>query len=639
MIGTWQRGLVLTRQELKKGGRGIRNTMETLQPTSQVLERIYHSSECHPNGTFDRLYRYLLRPDIYGAAYQNLYANDGALTKGTNDDTADEFSIEKVHAIIDSLKNGTYRATPVRRVYIKKANGKLRPLGIPSFTDKLLQEAIRMILEAIYEPTFSENSHGFRPKKSCHTALEQLKFGLRGFPWVIEGDITGCFDNIDHSILLKILGERVKDQILLNIIRQFLKAGYIEDWRYNETYSGTPQGGIISPILANIYLSKLDVKIQEMAKEFADNGWRPDKYRNSPDYDSLVKKRNRIRRKIGRTPRGDERESLVNELHEVEKELRSTPSKLPIDKKLVYVRYADDWVLGVRGSKMECRRLKEEIANFLKEELNLELSETKTLITHSSSKFRFLGYDISVRKSQFVRGYRNKSGKWVKARTYNGSVNLEVPLQDKIMRFLFNKEAIKQLPDGNIRPKHRRKLLGTPDDEIVKTYNSEVRGILNYYGMASNYYKLRSLCNLMERSCLLTLAYKHKDCIKSIKRGYWDGTGWSIPSPTKKNKDNRIKFVDFETYKPPRKPKDTINEYWHHGWKTTIWHRLKAGICEYCGVPMEDKGVVYAVKRLKKLGNEPWEQVMKQKRRKTLVVCPACNSLIHKRDVVMISAS
>ena len=600
---------------------------------------MYHSSKSHPDGSFDRLYRYLLREDIYAAAYQKLYANDGALTKGSNDDTADEFSINKVRSIIASLRDGSYKATPVRRVYIKKANGKLRPLGIPSFSDKLLQEVVRMILEAIYEPNFSMHSHGFRPNKSCHTALMELKKSLRGVPWIIEGDITGCFDNIDHKILMKILGEKIKDQRFLNVIRQFLKAGYIEDWRYNETYSGTPQGGIISPILANIYLSKLDAKIQEMDAQFRELGNNAGTDQTSSEYSRLSHKQSRLRKKIGQTPQGDARESLVKELHDVEKQLRTTPSRLSTDKKLVYCRYADDWVIGVRGNKQECKRLKEEIAVFLREELKLQLSETKTLITHSSKRFRFLGYDISIRRSQFVKGYRNRSGKYIKRRTLSGSVNLEAPLDDKVMKFLFNKGAIRQLPDGSIRPMHRKELLGMPDADIVKTYNSEVRGILNYYGMASNYCKLEYFCYLMEHSCLFTLAFKHKTTCRKVKRMFRFGSGWAIPAPTRKDKDNRVSFVDFKTYEPPRKPSDTINEFWHYSWKSTIWLRLKNGICENCGVPMNESGIVYTVKRLKDLGNEPWAQVMRHMRRKTLIVCPACNSLIHKRNVVMIHAS
>ena len=215
-----------------------------MKPTSEILERIEKCSSEHKDGVFTRLYRYLLREDIYYAAYQKLYANKGATTQGIDDDTADGFSDFYVKELIQSLKDGTYKANPVRREYIPKKNGKLRPLGIPSFRDKLLQEVVRMILEAIYEPVFDSHSHGFRPGKSCHTALRQISSDFTGVVWLIEGDIQGCFDNINHEKLIEILSRKIKDSRFLNIIRQFLKAGYIENWKYNATYSGSPQGGL-----------------------------------------------------------------------------------------------------------------------------------------------------------------------------------------------------------------------------------------------------------------------------------------------------------------------------------------------------------------------------------------------------------
>ena len=197
----------------------------------------------------------MLRPDIYYIAYQHLYSNDGAATKGVDDDTADGFSEEYVTRIIDALRSETYRPKPVRRTYIQKSNGKMRPLGLPTFTDKLVQEVMRMILEAVYEPVFSHYSHGFRPGRSCHTALSQLSHEFIGAKWFVEGDIKGCFDNIDHSVLIAVIGKKIKDARFLKLLRTFLNAGYMEDWKYYGTYSGCPQGGIISPILANIYLN------------------------------------------------------------------------------------------------------------------------------------------------------------------------------------------------------------------------------------------------------------------------------------------------------------------------------------------------------------------------------------------------
>ena len=228
-----------------------------MNPTSEILERVNKSSSEHHDGVFTRLFRYLLREDIYFAAYQKLYANSGAMTPGSDNDTADGFSAEYVYELIEELRSGKYKPKPVRREYIRKQNGKMRPLGIPSFRDKLLQEAVRMFLEAIYEPLFYDQSHGFRPERSCHTALDQIKTNFRSVKWFIEGDIKGCFDNIDHAVLIKTLEVKIKDSRFINIIRAFLKAGYVEDFQYHTTISGTPQGGIISPILANIYLQIL----------------------------------------------------------------------------------------------------------------------------------------------------------------------------------------------------------------------------------------------------------------------------------------------------------------------------------------------------------------------------------------------
>lgn len=243
---------------------------------------------------FTKLFRYILRPDIYYVAYRNLYANNGAATKGANEDTADGFGEDYVTGIIAALKNGTYKPNPVRRTYIQKANGKLRPLGLPTFSDKLIQDVIRMILQAIYEPIFSDYSHGFRPGRSCHTALFQIKHEFVGAKWFVEGDIKGCFDNIDHTVLLEIIGRKIKDVRFLNLIRSFLKAGYMENWKYHVTYSGCPQGGIISPILANIYLNELDKYVESLKQQFD----KKTPYTLTPEYRQLQSQRAKIKQKL-----------------------------------------------------------------------------------------------------------------------------------------------------------------------------------------------------------------------------------------------------------------------------------------------------------------------------------------------------
>ena len=211
----------------------------------------------------ERVYRQLFNPRFFLMAYARIYRNAGAMTKGVTGETADAMSTAKIANIIARLKQERYRWTPVRRVEIPKKNGKMRPLGIPTWSDKLLQEVIRLLLEAYYDPQFSEHSHGFRPQRGCHTALLDVARNGKGTKWFVEGDIKGCFDNIDHKILLSILGERIHDNRFLRLIEQQLKAGYCQSWRYLPTYSGTPQGGIASPLLANIYLDQLDKFVEQ----------------------------------------------------------------------------------------------------------------------------------------------------------------------------------------------------------------------------------------------------------------------------------------------------------------------------------------------------------------------------------------
>ena len=593
-----------------------------MKPTSEILERITACSTKHPDGVFTRLYRYLLREDIYYAAYQKLYANRGALTKGTDDDTADGFSEQYVQKLIQDLKDGSYQVKPVRREYIEKKNGGKRPLGIPSFRDKLLQEAVRMILEAIYEPTFDKHSHGFRPNRSCHTALRQISSEFTGVVWFIEGDIKGCFDNIDHETLIAILGRKIKDSRFLNIIRQFLKAGYIENWKYNKTYSGAPQGGVCSPILANIYLNELDKKLTEISRRFA----RPRSALRAPEYNTVSKEMKKLSYWIDHTT-GEERENLIRQYKQLQKDIRRLPAKPADNKKFTFVRYADDWLAGVCGTKQECEELKAEIADFLSTELKLTLSAEKTLITHSSQNVRFLGYNVCVRRSQIVKGHRMKNGTWRKTRSLNGKVALTVPHSDKIERFLFAKKAIRQKPDGTFQPIHRTALLNLSDSEIVDVYNSEVRGLCNFYNLACDYHTLDYFCYLMEYSCLKTIANKHKTSIRKIIRQYKDGKTWSVPYETKSGTKYRrpLKIADckrgFLT--------DTIYQRKKYQWKSTIRQRLNAHVCELCGTKTADLYEVHVVRNLNELGNSPWETVMKKKRRKTLVVCSECHRKIH----------
>ena len=595
-----------------------------MKPTIEILTRLQENSKNNHDEVFTKLFRYLLRPDIYYVAFQNLYANNGAGTRGVDDDTADGFSEDKVNQIIEALKNGTYEPKPVRRTYIKKKNGKMRPLGLPTFTDKLVQDVIRMVLQAIYEPVFSDYSHGFRPSRSCHTALTQIKHEFVGAKWFVEGDIKGCFDNIDHSVLITIISRKIKDARFINLIRLFLKAGYMEDWKYHGTYSGCPQGGILSPILANIYLNELDKFVENLKKSFDSNT----PYTLTPEYKALQQKRANTKKKIERRNDGEERNRLIAYYIEIGKELRKTPAKLCNDKKLKYVRYADDFLIAVNGSKADCEKIKAKLTEFIRNELKMELSQEKTLITHSNETARFLGYDVRVRRDQQVKPWKN-----CKQRTMNNTVELLIPLKDKVEKYLFNKGAVKQRTDnGKLEPVARVDLTRNTDLEIVTTYDAEIRGLCNFYFLASNYRSLNYFSYLMEYSCLKTLAWKHRCKLSKIYDKYRIGAKrWGIPYETKAGKKVR-KLTKFNEIDGKRFNDviPTIITIIAKG-RTTIDSRLKAYRCELCGYEGKDrKYEVHHVNKVKNLKEkEPWEVVMIAKRRKTLVVCCDCHQKIH----------
>lgn len=310
------------------------------------------------------------------------------------------------------------------------------------------------------------------------------------------------------------------------------------------------------------------------------------------------------------------------------KAMRNLPCKPADNKKFTFVRYADDWLAGVCGTKAECEDLKAEIAEFLSTELKLTLSEEKTLITHSSEKVRFIGYDICVRRNQEVKGHRMKNGTWRKSRTLHMKVALSVPHTEKIEKFMFAKKVIRQKENGEFQPIHRAGLLNLADYEIVEQYNAEARGLCNYYNLACDYHTLDYFCYLMEYSCLKTIANKHKTSIRKIIRQYKDGKTWSVPYETKAG-TKRVRPVKIADCKRGE-ASDIIYQRKKFSWKTTIRQRLNARVCELCGCKEADLYEVHVIRNLNELGNSDWETVMKKKRRKTLVVCSKCHERIHR---------
>ena len=604
--------------------------MDNVRDIMRSPERVLNSLNEHSKDSsykFERLYRLLFNEELFYVAYQKIASNGGSTTKGSDGRSIDGMSLARIETLIASLKDESYQPHPSRRVHIPKKNGKTRPLGIPAFEDKLVQEVVRMILEAIYEGHFETTSHGFRPKRSCHTALLHIQKTFSGAKWFIEGDIKGFFDNIDHDVLVGILRERISDDRFIRLIRKFLKAGYVEDWTFHNTYSGMPQGGIVSPILANIYLDKLDKYVKEYIRHF-DMGT---KRRPGKESNDLANERKRTVRKLKKVKDGTEKAALVARLKAIEQERAAFPNGDEMDesyRRLKYIRYADDFILGVIGSKEEAQRIKEDIKSFLSASLALELSEEKTLITHTGKSAKFLGYEITVTRNNHQR--RDVQGRL--RRTYGKRVRLNVSmatLRDKLLEY--GAMEIKLRNGKEIwKPKCRSGLIFNDDLEILDRYNRETVGFCNYYLIANNCVVLHNFRYIMEYSMYKTFAGKYRSTVRKINKKYRLNKLFTV----KYEQKGVIKSRTF--YKTSFKRRTTafngscdIEPYSIADVsRTNLTDRLKAEKCELCGAT--GKLIMHHVRNLKDLkGKESWERLMSARKRKTIALCPSCHRLRH----------
>ena len=584
-----------------------------------------HSSD--PTYKFERLYRLLFNENLFALAYQHLAPKQGNCTKGSDGKSIDGMSVERVRKIIDCLKDESYQPRPAKRTYIPKKNGGKRALGIPAFDDKLVHEVVKMILEAIYEGHFEKCSHGFRPHRSCHTALASIHEGFDGTRWFIEGDIKGFFDNIDHDVMIGILSERISDQRFLRLIRKFLKAGYMENWQFHNSFSGTPQGGVISPVLANIYLDKLDKYMVEYISAF--NKGR--KRGINPEYKRVASRKDKRVKKLKNETDEQKKEVLRQEIKALKSEMQQLPATLDMDdnfKRMRYVRYADDFLIGVIGSKEDCVKAKEDIKNFLHDTLKLELSDEKTLITNSRDKAKFLGYEVTIRRCD--KTVKDSQGRTRRSLDHKTVLLLPTEvMRKKLLEYGAMKIVVKK--GKEVWQSTSRPYLRSNDDlEILNRYNSEIRGIYNYYCLANNCSILNSFYYVMKESMLKTFSSKYDSTVRKIARKYihdklftvqYENRRGEILERTlyhdgfKQKKDARLDFAD-------QLPRYYGNE------RTSLMARLKARKCEYCGA--EENLRMVHVRKLKNLkGKEEWEKFMIARQRKTIAVCENCYRKIH----------
>jgi len=606
----------------------------------QLKKKLDGISRCSTNGNskVKDLFKVLTNNlELWDMAHQEIASNKGATTKGVDDVTADGHSDERVIALMELLRSGKYYPKPVRRTYIPKANGKKRPLGIPNYHDKLVQSACKILLESIYEPIFHKESYGFRPKRGCHDALNKIQRTWTGTKWFIEFDIKGYFDNINHNKLMEILSEKIDDDRFLALIRKMLRAGYMEDWQYNKTWSGTPQGGVISPILANIYLDKLDRYVQELCDQNCYGRERS----IAPEYNLWQNRLTRLKALIRKNDLKLDPSDEVGQIARAEKlqDYRRIQTKLmglrrgdDFDKKfrrLKYCRYADDFVLGYIGSKIEAVKIMEKIKGYLNTQLLLEVADEKTKIESHKVGIRFLNYIIRswgrpyIKKSivEGVPSY-HRYGDWM--------IYLFVP-DDKA------KDYCKRKSYGDwttVSSKHRGYLVNLSDAEILCKYNEELRGFFQYYKIARDYnVKCWKLFHIADYSCRKTLAGKHKSSVKKISKKYLEGTArgdkkLTVFVPRNNRKYQLVKPNDISRKVDTLSDVDKITNFF--AGRNDLTKRRKKEICETCGVKTAfvEEHHIRALKDIRK-STKWWERQMIARNRKTLILCISCHDQIH----------
>ena len=572
------------------------------------------------NRVIECTYRQLFDIDIYKSAYQILKSNPGNMTKGTDNETLDGISLNWGESIIKQMKNRDFQFKPSLRVYIPKANGKLRPLGIPSPKDKIVQQAIKMIIESVYEPIFHNTSHGFRPNRSTTTALYEVR-KWNGITWIIEGDIKGYFDNIDHHILASLLKKQIKDSNIIDLYWKLVKAGYVNDGSFSRSNLGVPQGGVLSPLLSNIYLHEFDTFMETLIDKYSNPDARVSKA--NPAYTRVKRKITKLEQAGKLTPEQiDEHKALKLSLIKIPSVVRDDSTAT----RVYYNRYADDWVVGISGSLSFTQKVKEEIKNFLNCTLKLTLSEEKTKITHlETNKVKYLGYLVSRRNRRYTESQISsvKSTQILRRPSY-ASITIEAPI-DLLVKKLIEQGYAKD--EKKPIPKAISQWIFMKPEDIIMRFNAVIRGLLGYYSFVENRNQFSYILWILKFSAVFTLARKLNISSKEVWRKY--GNPITV-NYTVKDTKRSIKLYDPKTLSRDRTFK--IKDYLNFDPFTVKYFSVRSRHiwdedCIICG--SSDGIEIHHVKHIRKGKIEGFTQIMKQLNRKQIPVCHTCHTKIH----------
>nr|BBE20954.1 group II intron reverse transcriptase/maturase [Ulva ohnoi] len=569
-------------------------------------------------------YKTLFQPKIYKIAYEIIKSKKGNTTPGVDKATLDGIGLPWINKTIGSMKDRSFKFQPAVRKYIPKPNGKLRPLGIPTPKDKVVQQAIRMIIEPLFEPHFLNSSHGFRPKRSAHTALKDIR-QWTGITWAIEGDIKGCFDNVNHHTLGQLLKKRVKDENLISLYWKAVNAGYVNNGNLEpHSLSGVPQGGVLSPFLSNVYMHELDVFVEELKVRFRQSSNRRGVKQN-PEYTKILKQLRKLRA-----------EGNGKLIRKAELERDSIPSVIRTGTRIYYVRYADDWIIGVRGPKELAQKIKDEVEIFLREKLNLELSKDKTAITHlPTKKAFFLGTIIRRHSRKYLQGLTKKRA-LRRVRGSNSRIILECPI-NKIVGKLIN-QGYAHAADG--KPKAVTKWIYMKPEEIILRYNAVIRGYLNYYSFANNRNMLQRIVWILGYSAVFTFARKWNISPKKVFKKLGNPPSYTTRLKTRKGKKEVTYKLDRGDLSINPMKFDLINESGTQvkeyidpakiKYFSTRSHFTLDKPCCVCGT---DQNVeMHHIRHLRKNTpgrNNRLKRLFLQIKRKQIPVCRACHKTIH----------